>query len=144
MNNINHLSVSTKEGRTLRTASESIELMVSDEVAKQRILSAMADQYSRMILTATVNEPVSALDLSKTYRIPITTVYRRIEELVEAGLIAAVRSGRTADGKWYDLYRSLLRRIDVGFENGDVRIDVVINEHVADKFTRMWTSIPKI
>ena len=104
----------------------------------------MADQYSRKILTATLNEPVSALDLSKRYQIPITTVYRRIEELVEAGLIAAVRSGRTADGKWYDLYRSLLTRIDIGFENGDVRIEAVVNEHVADKFTRMWTSIPTV
>jgi len=119
-------------------------LIVGDETAKQRILSALSDQYSRKILTATVTQPVSALDLSKTYQIPITTVYRRIEELVEAGLIAAVKSGRTADGKWYDLYRSLLKRIDVGFEDGDVRIEVVVNEHVADKFTRMWISIPKI
>lgn len=119
-------------------------MIVSEELAKQKILSAMADQYSRRILTATVNDPVSALDLSKAYQIPITTVYRRIEELVEAGLIAAVRSGRTADGKWYDLYRSLLRRIDIGFENGEVRIEVMVNEHVADKFTRMWASIPKV
>jgi predicted transcriptional regulator len=128
----------------VKSESESGELIVNEDVAKQRILSAMADQYSRKILTATVAEPVSALDLSKTYQIPITTVYRRIEELVEAGLIAAVKSGRTTDGKWYDLYRSLLRRIDVSFENGDVKIEVVVNEHVADKFTRMWNSIPKV
>jgi predicted transcriptional regulator len=119
-------------------------LIVGDEPAKQRILSAMADEYSRKILTATTEIPMSALELSKKYEIPITTVYRRIEELVEAGLIAAVKSGRTTDGKWYDLYRSLLKRIDVSFEKGEVRIDVIVNEHVADKFTRMWTSIPTI
>lgn len=119
-------------------------LIVGDEPAKQRILSAMADEYSRKILTATTEIPMSALELSKKYEIPITTVYRRIEELVEAGLIAAVKSGRTTDGKWYDLYRSLLKRIDVSFEKGEVRIDVMVNEHVADKFTRMWTSIPTI
>ncbi len=118
--------------------------MVTEEQAKQRILSAMADEYSRKILTATIEEPLSALELSKKYEIPITTVYRRIEELVEAGLLAAVKSGRTTDGKWYDVYRSLLRRIDVSFEKGDVRIEVSVNEHVADKFTRMWTSIPRI
>jgi predicted ArsR family transcriptional regulator len=128
----------------LAHASESRKLIVSEEVAKQRILLAMADQYSRKILTATMNEPVSALDLSKSYQIPITTVYRRIEELVEAGLIAAVKSGRTTDGKWYDLYRSLLRRIDVSFEDGEVQVEVVVNDHVADKFTRMWASIPKV
>jgi DNA-binding transcriptional ArsR family regulator len=119
-------------------------LIVSDEPSKQRILAAMADEYSRKILTATIQEPISALELSKKYEIPITTVYRRIEELVEAGLLAAVKSGRTTDGKWFDLYRSLLRRIDVGFENGDVRIEIIVNEHVSDRFTRMWTSIPTI
>ena len=119
-------------------------MIVSDEPAKQRILAALADEYSRKILTATIQDPMSALELSKKYEIPITTVYRRIEELVEAGLLAAVKSGRTTDGKWYDLYRSLLRRIDVGFEKGDVRIEVIVNEHVADRFTRMWTSIPTI
>ena len=125
-------------------ASVGEPLIVSEEPAKQRILSAMADEYSRKILTATIESPMSALELSKKYEIPITTVYRRIEELVEAGLIAAVKSGRTTDGKWYDLYRSLLRRIDVSFEKGDVRIDVSVNEHVADKFTRMWASIPTV
>ncbi|MGA3108762.1 MAG: helix-turn-helix domain-containing protein [Candidatus Bathyarchaeia archaeon] len=119
-------------------------MIVSDEPSKQRILAAMADEYSRKILTATIQEPISALELSKKYEIPITTVYRRIEELVEAGLLAAVKSGRTTDGKWFDLYRSLLRRIDVGFENGDVRIEIIVNEHVSDRFTRMWTSIPTI
>jgi len=119
-------------------------LIVSDEAAKQRILSAMADEYSRKILTATIEDSMSALELSKKYEIPITTVYRRIEELVEAGLLAAVKSGRTTDGKWYDLYRSLLKRIDVSFEKGDVRIEVMVNEHVSDKFTRMWTSIPSV
>lgn len=119
-------------------------MIVNDEPAKQRILSALSDEYSRKILTATIEDPMSALELSKRYEIPITTVYRRIEELVEAGLLAAVKSGRTTDGKWYDLYRSLLRRIDVSFEKGEVRVDVVVNEHVADKFTRMWTSIPRV
>ena len=119
-------------------------MIVSDEPSKQRILAAMADEYSRKILTATIQDPISALELSKKYEIPITTVYRRIDELVEAGLLAAVKSGRTTDGKWYDLYRSLLRRIDVSFENGDVRIEIIVNEHVSDRFTRMWTSIPTI
>ncbi|MGA2627513.1 MAG: helix-turn-helix domain-containing protein [Candidatus Bathyarchaeia archaeon] len=61
-------------------------MLVSEEVTKQRILAAVADEYSRMILMRTRDEPVSALNLSKKYEIPITTVYRRVEELVQAGL----------------------------------------------------------
>jgi DNA-binding transcriptional ArsR family regulator len=119
-------------------------LIVNDEPAKERILTALSDSYSRKILSATVDEPLSALEISKDYDIPITTVYRRIEELVDAGLIAAVKSGRTTDGKWYDLYRSLLLRVDVSFQDGTIRIDATVNTRMADKFTRMWTAIPSI
>jgi hypothetical protein len=115
-------------------------LLVNEEDAKERILTAIADEYSRKILTSTRHEAVSALDLSKNYAIPITTVYRRIEELVHADLLGAVKSGRTNDGKWYELYRSLLNRIDISFQEGNMRIEVEINDHVADKFTRMWSS----
>jgi len=119
-------------------------LIVSDEAVKERILTALSDEYSRQILTATVLEPLSALELSRKYEIPITTVYRRIEELTVAGLLAAVKSGRTTDGKWYDLYRSLLLRIDVKFEGADVVIDATVNNHMSWKFTRMWDAIPAI
>jgi len=119
-------------------------LIVNDEIAKQRILSALSDEYSRQILTATTHEPLSALQLSNRYLIPITTVYRRVDELLDAGLIAAVKSGRTTDGKWYDLYRSLLLRIDVNFDYGEVTINATLNNHISEKFTRMWTSIPPI
>jgi len=102
----------------------------------------MADRYSRRILAATTNDSMSALDLCNKCDIPVTTTYRRIEELLQAGLLAGVKYGRTTDGKWYELYRSLLKRIDVTFENGDMQVEVTKNDHVADKFTRIWTSIP--
>jgi len=117
------------------------ELIISQESAKQRILSAIADEYSRKILTFSMDGPVSALHLSKIHEIPITTVYRRIEELVEAGLLAAVKSGRTADGKWYDLYKSLISFIDVSFDNGNMRVEVEIDKHVSDKFTKILSSL---
>jgi DNA-binding transcriptional ArsR family regulator len=119
-------------------------LIVNGEPAKQQILTALSDRYSRQILTATVHEPLSALEISRRYDIPITTVYRRMMDLVDAGLIAAVKSGRTTDGKWYDLYRSLLLRIDVSFDGVDVTINATLNVQVSDRFTRMWTSIPTI
>jgi len=121
-----------------------ISLLVSEE-AKAAILTAIADEYSRKILMSTRDVAVSALDLSRNSEIPITTVYRRIEGLVQAGLLGAVKSGRTADGKWYDLYRSLLNRIDISFVDGSMHIEVEINGNVAhgnvaDRFTRMWST----
>jgi len=118
-------------------------LIVNDEPAKQRILAVLSDEYSRRILAAIVDEPLSMLQLSKNYGIPFTTVYRRIQYLVDGGLIAAVKSRRTTDGKWYELYRSLLLRVDVTFDDGDVRVEAKLND-VSDRFTRIWTSVPTI
>ena len=116
-------------------------MIVNGEVAKQRILSALSDEYSRLILTATVDQPLSGAELSENFGIPVTTVYRRIQDLLDAGLIAAVKSDRTNDRKWYELYQSLLLRIDVSFEHGEMKIDATLNNQISDKFTRMWTRI---
>ena len=116
-------------------------MIVNGEVAKQRILAALSDVYSRQIMAATLEKPLSALELSRKYAIPITTVYRRIEELTDVGLIAAIKSGRTTDGKWYDLYKSLLLRIDVSFDGVNVQINATVNDRVSDRFTRMWASM---
>ena len=109
---------------------------------KQRILAAIADEYSRKILHATIEAPMSASELTKRYEIPVTTVYRRIEELIEAGLIVSVKSGRTKEGKWFDVYRSLIKRIDVHFEH-DLQVELTINEEVAYKFWRVQGAIQK-
>ena len=78
-----------------------------------------------------MNEPMRTLDICNKCDIPVTTTYRRIEELLQASLLAGVKYGRTADGKWYEMYRSLLKRINVTFENGDMRV-VVTNDNIAD------------
>jgi len=136
------------EGPTLslsrrKTASDCglASLIVNDEPARQRILTALADEYSRQILTATADQPQSALQLSKDFNIPITTLYRRIRNLADAGLITSVQSSRTVDGKWYELYQSSLLRIDVSFEYGEIRVNAKLNDHISGKFTRMWTNI---
>jgi len=46
-------------------------LKVNDETAKQRILAALSDSYSRQIKASTVEEPLIALELSRKYTIPI-------------------------------------------------------------------------
>ncbi len=115
---------------------ETYSLIVADELSSQRILSAVADPYSRKILASTMHEAFSALGLAKKCGIPVTTVYRRIEELVHAGLLAGVSSGRTKDGKWFDLYRSTVKRIDVSAERGTIFVGLVKNEKLSGKFAR--------
>ena len=107
--------------------------IIADEFSGQRILSAIADPYSRKILASTTREALGALALAKECGIPVTTVYRRIEELLQTGLVASVRASRTKDGKWFDLYRSTVKRIDVSSENGTLFVGLVKNEKIPNR-----------
>jgi len=113
-----------------------IEATIEKDEMKQRIITAIADDYSRKILHAASERPVSAVELTSQYGIPVTTVYRRIEELIEAGLLASVKSGRTREGKWFDIYRSPIKSIRMSFEK-ELTVNVSVNEQVAFKFWRM-------
>ncbi len=114
---------------------------VHDEKAKERVLSALADVYSRNILLSTVTQAKSATDLSRQHNIPLSSAYRRIHELTEAGLISIERSVISDDGKRFDLYRSTIRSIKVFFEEGKVLVELVPNEDVISKFARMWSRV---
>ena len=125
------------------TSHSSYSLVVADEFSNQRILSALADPYSRKILSSTMHEALGALTLAEKCDIPVTTVYRRIEELLHAGLVTSVKAGRTKDGKWFDLYRSTIKRIDVSSEHGTIIVGLVKNDKPPDKSKRELTAIHK-
>jgi len=115
-------------------------LIVNDKPMKQRILSALSDECSIQILSATAEETLSALELSKNCEIPLAKIYYRIAELVDAGLLAVAKYGRTPDGKWYELYASAVIRIEVNFDRVGLRMNVELSHRCSDEFTRMWTS----
>ena len=118
-------------------------MIINDESLKQSILNALSDECSVQILIATTEEPLSAVELSKYCEIPVAKIYYRIAELVDAGLLAVVKYGRTFDGKWYELYRSVMVLIEVSLDGVGIRMNVELNHRLSDKFTRVWTSVPQ-
>ncbi len=109
-------------------------LRVVGEFAKQRILSALADPYSRKILDAIMEDNKGALELSKECGIPVTTVYRRLEEMLQGGLIVSVKYSRNKDGKWFEVYRSILKQINITAEKGIVTVRVRTDDNLPEKF----------
>ena len=62
-------------------------ISVDQEEKIQGILEIMADKYSRDLLRTTRELPKSALRISQETGIPISTVYRRIQRLQDAGVV---------------------------------------------------------
>ena len=79
---------------------------------------------------------MSAVQLSRKYEIPLNCLYPRMQKLTDVGLITVVKCGRTSNGKWYDLYRSPLLRVDVTFDDVALRVEATIHQKMADKFTQ--------
>ncbi|ARS91508.1 winged helix-turn-helix domain-containing protein [Natrarchaeobaculum aegyptiacum] len=80
----------------------------------QAVLSALGNKYSAEILCA-AGTPKSAQTLSEDIEIPIATCYRRIEELVDAGLLTCEGRRLSEEGRRTNIYRRTLDEIEVDF-----------------------------
>ncbi len=78
----------------------------------------ITDEYSVRILTATLDDAKTAIDLSRQMNIPIAACYRRIRMLEKNGLLRCKERRLTFEGKHISAYESLLRSAMVTFGNG--------------------------
>ena len=83
---------------------------VTDDERKQVILEILADKYCKQILHNTLDNPKSAMEISGEKKIPISTVYRRLQTLYDAKLLA-ISGSINQDGKKYFLYKSKVKSI---------------------------------
>lgn len=84
------------------------------------LLSALGSKYSAEILCA-AGTPKSAQALSEDIEIPIATCYRRIEELVDAGLLECEGRQLSEEGRRTNIYRRTLDEIEVDFSDEQPR-----------------------
>ncbi|MHC3438776.1 ArsR/SmtB family transcription factor [Natrialbaceae archaeon A-gly3] len=84
------------------------------ESDSRTVLSALGNKYSAEILAAT-GTPKSAQALSEDIEIPIATCYRRIEELVDAGLLECEGRQLSEEGRRTNIYRRTLDELEINF-----------------------------
>jgi len=99
---------------------------VEDEKRKQVILEMLADKYSKQILQTIMDKPKSVMDITSETRIPVSTVYRRIQLLQDNKIVSI--SGTISDcGKKYFLYKSKIRAVSVTCDCFSTKIEIVPN-----------------
>ena len=99
---------------------------VEDEKRKQVILEMLADKYSKQILQTIMDKPKSVMDITSETRIPVSTVYRRIQ-LLQDNKIVSISGTISDDGKKYFLYRSKIRSVSITYDNYFTKIEIVPN-----------------
>lgn len=80
------------------------------------VLGALGSKYSAEILCA-AGTPKSAQALSEDIEIPIATCYRRIEELVEAGLLECEGRQLSEEGRRTNIYRRTIDEVEIDFSD---------------------------
>lgn len=116
-------------------------MLIHDPVLKKTILEAMADDCALAILKGTREKAQSAMEIVHQCALPPSSVYRRIREFVDAGLLTVERIVITNDGKKFSLYRSTVREIRAEYNAGEFELNVSFNEDVVSKLTRLWSSM---
>ena len=99
---------------------------IMDDERKQIILEILADKYCKLILHNTLDRPKSAMEISHEKKIPISTVYRRLQTLYDAKLLA-ISGSINQDGKKYFLYKSRVKSITIQCDLDVVYVEIVPN-----------------
>jgi len=110
--------------KTMQTLVEGRK--IDEDERKDAILQIISDKYCRAILETTMDKPKSAMEISAESKIPISTVYRRLQSLHDNKLLG-ISGSISDDGKKYFLYRSRIKAISSSFKGGFVEIEVVPN-----------------
>ena len=89
------------------------------------ILNTLGDLYCMTILETVQEIPKPAIEINAETRIPISTVYRRIQTLHDFGFLK-VSGSISKDGKKYFLYKSKVKSIKAQFD-GKLTVQVKLD-----------------
>mgnify|MGYP001006478912 FL=1 len=104
--------------------SQPIKLIVDNE-KKKIYLQVLSDHFCLAIISDIISNPKTAVDISKNTKIPISTVYRRLQFLQENKLLK-ITGGIGKDGKYF-LYQSRIKGFSTIFNGKSLEITVTSN-----------------
>ncbi len=104
------------------------QLKIEEPERKENFLEILSDKYCRSILEAIMDTPKSAIEVSREKIIPLSTVYRRIQQLHDSKMIRT--SGViTEEGKRLFLYKSKIKEVNTRFSDGKLDVEVVFTKN---------------
>lgn len=120
-------------------------MRTSDDVSEtpefETLVDFLDDEYARDILTATSETPMTVNEISDRSDASPSTLYRRVERLQEADLLAEQTRIRQ-DGHHETVYAATLRHAHITLADG--QFDLAIErdtEDTADRLRRMWRDL---
>ena len=96
---------------------EEKRLTILESSINQSILKAFSDDEMSKILNASIGEPWTISEILEKLEIPKTSGYRKINILIEEGLLIKVGQEFTKNRRSVDKYKSLFDNVNIDFNN---------------------------
>ncbi len=101
---------------------------IHDKEIMQVILEAIGDEDKKMILLAAAHEPKITHDILNECNIPKTSGYRKINSLIDLGLLYQSEYVIGKDGKKISKYLSTFSNLKIDTDDGEFYVDLQLNK----------------
>ena len=96
----------------------------------QKVIEALADAQSRVILFSIIKQGKTAMELSDAHRIPLSSVYKKISDLEDIALVKVDKWMLSDNGKKFKIYKSRISKADVSIRKPEPTIILTPNDQV--------------
>ena len=94
----------------------------------QKVIEALADAQSRVILFSIIKQGKTAMELSEAHRIPLSSVYKKISDLEDIALVKVDKLILSENGKKFKIYKSRISKADVSIKKPEPTIILTPND----------------
>jgi predicted transcriptional regulator len=116
-------------------------MIIKSQKLTQTILSALADEEMVKILDHSMYKATPVNNIIKECNIPHTTAYRKINWLLDKGLLLIDKIEITSDGKKYSLVHSVFKSLLVKYDCNCLTVEAEYNLDAAEKLTERFLSL---
>lgn len=113
---------------------------MSEERNADEMFEALCSNHARAILVAASSDPCSAQELAEQCDASLPTVYRRVDALVEQGLLVETMNV-DPDGNHYTVYAARLDSVRFDVENSGFIASISLARDIVDRFGDFWRGL---
>jgi predicted ArsR family transcriptional regulator len=94
----------------------------------QKVIEALADSESRAILFSIIKKGMTAAELSDKLKIPLSSVYKKLNDLEELTLIEVEKWMISDKGRKFKMYKSRISKADISIKKPDPILNLMPNQ----------------
>jgi hypothetical protein len=108
-------------------------IAIEDPLLAKLILESFGDEDKKNILNTVLDEPKIISEILETAQIPQTSGYRKVNSLIDNGLLITQGHITTHDGKKVNKYKSIFENVTINIEKNQVVVKVLLAKESIEK-----------